>query len=161
RYFETLRVKLPRGRPFESDDGGPGHDAVIVNERFASMYLPNTDPIGHRVRLTDPRNPSTPRQWLTIVGVAPMIRQHYARDFDPVVYVPYRSDPAATMILLARSARGGVPIASTLRSELSSIDVELPLVNVVTLDQFLAGTRFANEVFATMFTAFAAIALLL
>jgi putative ABC transport system permease protein len=54
-----------------------------------------------------------------------------------------------------------VPIASTLRSALSSIDAELPLVNVVALDQLRAGTRFANEVFATMFTAFAAIALLL
>jgi ABC-type antimicrobial peptide transport system permease subunit len=44
---------------------------------------------------------------------------------------------------------------------LSSIDAELPLVNVMALDQLLAGTRFANEAFATMFGAFAAIALLL
>ena len=161
RYFDTLRLKLRRGRVFSDDDGGPGHQTVIVNERFVAMYMPGTDPLGRRIKLADPRNPAQTQSWLTIIGVSPMVRQHYARDFDPVVYVPYRSNPAPTMIVMARSARAGIPIAPTLRTVLSSIDPEMPLVNVMALDQLLAGTRFANEAFATMFGSFAAIALLL
>jgi ABC-type antimicrobial peptide transport system permease subunit len=105
--------------------------------------------------------PDDTRAWLTIVGVSPMVRQHYARDFDPVVYVPYRWRPGPAMIVMARSARAGVPLAGRLRRALSSIDADLPLVSVTTLDQFVAGTRFANEAFAAMFSTFAGIALLL
>jgi predicted permease len=162
RYFDVLRLKLQQGRPFTRDDGSPGRETVIVNERFVSMYLRGSNPTGRRLRLIDPRAPSPKQQtWLTIVGVSPMVRQHYAQDFDPVVYVPYCSSPAPAMIVMARAARRGVPVAGTLRSSLSAIDAELPLVSVTTLDQFVAGTRFANEVFATMFSAFAVIALVL
>ena len=64
------------------------------------------------------------------------------------------------MTLLARAARG-VSITGSLRSALATVDAELPLESVTTLDQVLAGTRFANEAFATMFSTFAAIALVL
>ena len=161
RYFDTLRLKLQQGRPFTRDDGSPGHETVIANERFVSMYMRGVNPLGHRIKLTNPRSPSDKQTWLTIVGVSPMVRQHYARDFDPVVYVPYRSSPTPAMIVMARSARTGVQVASTLRNTLSSIAAELPLASVTTLDQFVAGTRFANEAFATMFSTFALIALLL
>ncbi len=160
-YFDALRLKLQQGRRFTHDDGSPGHESVIVNERFVSMYLHDTNPLGRRIRLINPRVPNPSQAWLTIVGVSPMVRQHYAQDFDPVVYVPYRSNPAPSMILIARSARTGVSIAGTLRSALAEVDAELPLESVTTLDQFVAGTRFANEAFATMFSTFAAIALLL
>lgn len=161
RYFETLRLKLLRGRPFTSGDGAPGHETVIVNERFVSMYLRGEDPLGRRIRLRNPRDPAGNTPWLTVVGVSPMVRQHYARDFDPVAYVPYRMSPAPTMLVLARSAGAGVSIAAALRTVMTSVDPELPLVNMMSLDQLLAGTRFANEAFATMFGAFALIALLL
>src|SRR6185295_11203271 len=46
RYFETLKLRLLSGREFTEDDGAPGREAVIINERFASMYFPDADPIG-------------------------------------------------------------------------------------------------------------------
>jgi hypothetical protein len=50
RYFETLGLRLLRGRSFIETDGGPGHESAIVNQRFVTMFFPNADPIGHRVR---------------------------------------------------------------------------------------------------------------
>jgi predicted permease len=49
RYFETMRLRLIRGRAFTEADGSPGHEAVIVNQRFASMYFPDADAIGQRI----------------------------------------------------------------------------------------------------------------
>ena len=50
-------------------------DAVVINQRFATMHFAGEDPIGRRIRLTqDPslRTPTgAPPAWLTIVGVAP------------------------------------------------------------------------------------------
>jgi predicted permease len=161
RYFDTLRLKLRQGRGFTRDDGSPGQESVIVNERFVAMYLHDPNPVGRRIRLINPRVPNRGPTWLTIVGVSPMVRQHYAQDFDPVVYVPYRWNPTPSMTLIARSARMGVSIAGTLRSALAAVDPELPLQSVTTLDQIVAGTRFANVAFAAMFSTFATIALLL
>jgi predicted permease len=62
RYFDTLRLKLREGRPFTRDDGGSGHEAVIVNEQFVSMYLRGSNPTGRRLRLIDPRAPSPKQQ---------------------------------------------------------------------------------------------------
>ncbi len=39
RYFETLGIKVLRGRGFDDLDGTPGHDAAIINQRFAAMHF--------------------------------------------------------------------------------------------------------------------------
>src|SRR4029077_2223196 len=83
RYFETLGLRLLRGRTFTETDGTPGHESAIVNQRFVTMSFPNEDPIGRRIRLA-PTAPavrreapnanapaSVPPVWATIVGVSP------------------------------------------------------------------------------------------
>ncbi|HXI30166.1 MAG TPA: FtsX-like permease family protein, partial [Vicinamibacterales bacterium] len=119
------------------------------------------DPIGRRIRLVDPSHPDAAAPWLTIVGVTPTVRQHYAEEIDPVVYVPYRSNPSAGMVLLTRTAGEPSALTAALREQLRQLDADLPLLDVRTLSSLVAGTRFANQVFATLFTLAAALALLL
>ncbi|MGH9329987.1 MAG: hypothetical protein ACRD09_06055, partial [Vicinamibacterales bacterium] len=57
RYFETLDLRLHRGRMFSGTDGTPGRETAIVNERFVAVHLANEDPIGKRIRLTE-ENPA-------------------------------------------------------------------------------------------------------
>src|SRR5207244_3135854 len=117
--------------------------------------------LGHRIRPTNPNEPSGQVPWLTIVGVSPTVRQHYASEIDPVVYTPYRSAPGPAMTLLVRGRADPAALTPLLREELRGLDPDLPLYNITPLDQFLAMTRFANQVFTTMFGAFAATGLLL
>jgi putative ABC transport system permease protein len=160
-YFDTLALTPRRGRVFSDLDGTPGNDAAIVNELFASRYLRGSDPLGRRIRLVDPGHPDPPSPWLTIVGVTPTVRQHYAEKIDPVVYVPYRSSPANSMVLMTRVGGDPSALASSLREELRRLDPDLPLLDVRTLRSLVEGTRFGNQVFATLFAAAAALALLL
>ena len=45
---------------------------MIVNQRFVTMFFPNDDPIGRRIRLTAVNSPETaPPAWATIVGMSP------------------------------------------------------------------------------------------
>jgi len=53
RYFDALDVRLVRGRPFDANEGSPGHEVAVVNQRLASIYFGNEDPIGQRIRLSD------------------------------------------------------------------------------------------------------------
>jgi predicted permease len=161
RYFETLGLMLTRGRPFADADGTPGHEAGIVNQRFASMYFAGEDPIGQRLNLADPSSGSPP-VWITIVGVSPTVRQNLREvDPDPVVYVPYRFAAPPSMSLLIRTQGEPSAMTATLRAEVRALDPDLPLFGIATMDARLAQARWPYRVFGTMFVTFAIVALVL
>jgi predicted permease len=164
-YFDTIGVRLARGRTFTDADGTPGHEAAIVNQRFVTMHFPGEDPLGRRIRLTD----SAPQMQqplpvdATIVGVVPTVRQRNFQDPDPdpVVYLPYRADPQRFMSLVVRGNGDPARITSLVRDEMRMIEPDLPLFRIQTMDQQLAQQRWPFRVFGSMFAMFAFIALLL
>jgi predicted permease len=167
RYFETLGVKVLRGRAFDDLDGTAGHDNAIVNQRFVSMHFGGEDPIGRRIKLTPdgPSSPDTPPPaWVTIVGIAPTVRQRtqIGDDLpDPVAYIPLRAQSAAFAMLLVRAQGDPASLTSLLREEVRAIDADLPLFGILTMDQQLAQQRWAFRIFGSMFGIFAVIALAL
>ena len=164
-YFDTIGARMLRGRVFTDVDGTPGHEAAIVNQRFVAMHFPGEDPIGRRVRLADstPQVQPPPPLDATIVGVGPTIRQRNFQDPDPdpVVYLPYRADPQRFGTLIVRAAGDPAQITSLVREEMRAIEPDLPLFNILTMDQLLAQQRWPFRVFGSMFAIFAVIALVL
>lgn len=164
-YFDTIGARMLRGRAFTDVDGTPGHEAAIVNQRFVTMHFPGEDPIGRRVRLADstPQVQPPPPLDATIVGVGPTIRQRNFQDPDPdpVVYLPYRADPQRFGTLIVRAAGDPAQITSLVREEMRAIEPDLPLFNILTMDQLLAQQRWPFRVFGSMFAIFAVIALVL
>jgi predicted permease len=159
-FFHTLNVHLVRGRNFAHVDGSPGHEAAIVNQRFAATYFPDADPIGHRLRLADPNAHGTePARWLTIIGLAPTVRSDVTTPGDPVVYVPYRAEPVTRAAVLVRAAHQTDAAVREVREAARGLDPDLPLFDIKTLDEWLAFLRWPERVFGTMFTIFACIGL--
>ena len=167
RYFETLGVPLARGRMFDALDGLPGHDTAIVNQRFVAMHLGTEDPLGRRIKLSPdgPVAPGSPAPiWVTIVGVAPTVRQRIQPGDDqpdPVVYLPLRAQAPAITSLMIRAQRDPASLTSLVREEVRHLDPDLPLFAIQTLDQGLAQQRWPFRVFGSMFAIFALIALAL
>jgi predicted permease len=161
-YFSTLGIKLSRGRMLASPDGLPGHEAAVVNQRFVAMHFTNEDPLGRRITLTN-EDPSVAPVAATIVGVAPTIRQRgvQERDPDPVVYLPYRADPQRGMALIVRTNADPASVTASVRDAMRTIEPDLPLFNIQTLDQVLAQQRWTFRIFGSMFAVFAGIALVL
>ncbi len=93
RYFDTIGLRLLRGRAFADADGTTGHEVAIVNQRFVSMHFPNEDPVGRRIKLVPDPSTGPEPPFVTIVGISPTVRQRAVQepDPDPVVYVPYRA----------------------------------------------------------------------
>ena len=58
-YFDTLGLRIIRGRRFGDLDGTPGHETAVVNQRFALMFFPSDGPVGHRIRLAKPPSSRT------------------------------------------------------------------------------------------------------
>jgi predicted permease len=167
RYFETLGLQLLRGRPFDERDGTAGHENAIVNQRFVAMHFPNEDPIGRRIRLTTEAapgaTPSKPPTVVTIVAVAPVVRQRNFQEIlpDPVVYVPLRSAATPFATLLVRTPGDPAALTAVVREEVRAIDPDLPLFGIQTLDESLAQNRYMFKVIGSMFAIFAIIALAL
>jgi len=164
RYFDTLGVRLVRGRAL-TDADGVSQQSVVINRRLADMYFPGEDPVGRRIRLTEefPTGPQT--GWFTVVGISPNIRQ---RDFqqpdpDPVAYVPHIESPGLGrgVSLLVRTRVEPAKATAAMREEVRTIDADMPLFNIRTMEEQLAQLRWPYRVFGAMFTTFALIALIL
>jgi putative ABC transport system permease protein len=167
RYFDALGVSLIRGRSLDGNDGTPGREVAVINQRLASIYFGNQDPIGQRIRLNDDTPAAPQYEWATIIGVAPSIRQRDTQEDpepDPVVYLPHRQNlamigAAASIIVRGRPNPG--ELATLVRKEISSLDPDLSMANIRTMDVALAQQRGFARLFGTMFSVFAGIAIVL
>lgn len=161
RYFATLGLRLLRGRTFTDRDALPGSESAIVNQRLATMFFQNEDPIGRRICLTAPNAAATlPATCATIVGVSPTVRQQYFQEIDPVVYVP-APDDASELTLIVASHSSPDAVAPLLRAEVLALDEGIALNALRPLDQAMTGSRWGHRVFGGMLTAFALVGLLL
>jgi len=166
RYFETLGLRIVRGRGFDDLDGTSGHETAVINQRFATMHFGTEDPLGRRIKLTNdgPAAPGTPAPtWVTIVGISPTIRQANMQEPQPdaVAYLPLRAQAPGFALLLIRAPGDPANLTSLMREEVRAIDPDLPLFDIKTMDQQLAQARWPFRVFGSMFAIFAMIALAL
>ena len=166
-YFDTLGVKMIRGRTFNDADGTPGHESAVVNQRFVAMHFAGEDPIGRHITLLDNAPVRAydvaPTAAVTIIGVVPTVRQRNFQepDPDPVAYLPYRADPQRFVTLIVRSQSDPSRITPLVREEMRALEPDLPLFQIQTMDNLLAQLRFSFRVFGGMFAIFAVIALVL
>jgi putative ABC transport system permease protein len=159
RYFATLGLQLLAGRAFTPADGAPGQLHAIVNERFASAHLGGTA-LGRRVRFTS-SSETAASPWLTIIGVAPSVRQSPRPEPEPVVYVPFRMEPPPTAAVIVRASPDPSAVMPLLRSELQALDPNLPVYRVLSMQEAMAESSWNARVSATALTIIAMIALCL
>ena len=155
-----MGVRPLAGREFTSADGAGGVLAVIVNRSFAAEHWPGENPVGRRLRLLEN---GAPEGWLTVVGVAPDIWQSemIRREFEPLVYLPFRELPRWSMSVAARTRVPPASLAQAFRREVQAIDADLPVYDLRTLDEDLELHDWAIRVFGAMSAMFTFIALLL
>lgn len=162
RYFETLRLRLRRGRIFTEADGLPGQEAVIVNQRFVDLYFADRDPLGQRVQLVNAAAPSAPRPWFTIIGVAPTVPQIlFNKTLEPVAYASIRGEPGPHLFvsIIARTAGDRASAVAALRRAVHAVDPDLPGYNVQTMEEIQGLARWPLRVFASVVGLLAVIAL--
>ncbi len=156
-YFRTMGIPL-RGREFDERDSEDSQPVTIISEEMARRYWPDEDPIGKPVMLL-----SLGRKTYTIVGVAGDVRS-LGLDSDPAPMVYASTAVAATwnpMNLVIRT--GGEPASqvSAVRSTLGSIDPNIPIYDIRTVDELLSNSLGSRRFTMFLLGTFAAVALLL
>jgi putative ABC transport system permease protein len=158
RYFASLGSRPVRGREFaRTDEQG----VAIVNERLARLYFGQAEPLGRDIAVATPSGSGVVH--LTIVGVAPNVRQWSTddRDFDPVVYLPHTEMPVPFATILVRSNAGTVAMATVLRNTVNELEPDLALVELSSLDGLLDADRWESRMLSVVFGLVAALALTL
>jgi putative ABC transport system permease protein len=138
-YFAAMSIRLREGRLFTAADNTVEAPRVaLVNETMARQLWPNENPLGKRFRTGS--DSADEQGWRRVVGVVNDVR-HYGLDraAPPQFYLPQAQflPWTAYSILLRTSGDPGAALAFA-RAALFSVDREVPLSNVATLEQLLA-----------------------
>ncbi|HEY1912678.1 MAG TPA: ADOP family duplicated permease [Vicinamibacterales bacterium] len=168
-YFRTLVPGLVLGDSFSELHGTPGHEAAIVNQRFADVYLGTGNPIGRHIEL---RPPTVQRTYLreaegpaslvsvAIIGVSRDIRQSPG-DPVPMVYLPFRAEAPAAVALIVRGSDGLGVVVQTVRQAVNDIDPDLALGVVRPLNELRDRSRSGPADMAAQFARIGGLALIL
>jgi putative ABC transport system permease protein len=159
-YFETLEIPLIKGRFLSRQDQERSEGAVVINETMARRFWPNENPIGKRINVN-----LGPEIWREIVGVVGDVKNSNLRNetdsqmYFPLIEVPFASIRMGSLIVKTKS--NPLSIVSTIKSEIQSMDRNLPLANVQTMDQILSTSVDQARFTSVLLALFACIALIL
>jgi predicted permease len=157
-YFAALGIPILRGQTFDADQRLDKADEVIVSEALVRQYFPGEDPIGKHL-LTIGRRP------FKVVGVVGDTRVLVARDPRPMMYLPlyvsiYDGVPIGGT-LAVRSNRDVSTLALPTQRIIQQLDPELPVSDVLTMDQIVGQSTSDASFDATLLLAFAVLSLVL
>jgi putative ABC transport system permease protein len=157
-YFKVMQAPLVRGRIFAEEDEAGKPPVAIIDETTARRFWTDRDPVGRRLRLGQDRS----QPWMTVVGVVKNIKSD-GLDIDgiPHIYVSIYQTGDRFLNVVLRTSLPAATLDPQIRREIRSIDPDLPLFNVSSMqaliDRSLASRRFS----ANLVGGFAGVALLL
>jgi predicted permease len=172
RYFETIGTPLLEGRPIEEQDTPTARRIAVVNEAFARRYLENHDPVGEHIGAEGNQY----RGVYEIVGVVRDAKYGFAREpTEPMVFLPFfqKVDHQDVELVSAETSTNyleciemqiaGRPetLEPTLRLAMSSIDPNLPITEITTLEEQVSRNFNQERLIAQLTGLFGLLALVL
>jgi predicted permease len=155
-YFRTMEIPLRQGRFFNEDDHADKPDVVIIDEKFAQRFWPNSDPIGKHLWFRDPK------KLITIVGVVGVVKQ-YGLEIDGKIatYFPQLQAADRGMFLAVRTSSEAAGLSSAVVSQIHEVDPDVVVYEIRTMQDRLHDSLSRQRFASTMLGAFALFALLL
>lgn len=153
-YFRTMGTPLLRGREFTRQDDESAPRVAIINEAMAKRYWPGRDPLGRRLSIEN--------ESYEIVGVVKTGKYRtLGENALPYLYRSFLQHyhPKATLVAhTAGDPRGLLP---SIRREVQSLDPNLALIKLATLQEHLALALFPAYATGILLSAFGLVALIL
>jgi putative ABC transport system permease protein len=152
-YFTAIGAPLRRGRLFNDLDHDKAPRVVVINEAAARRWFPGQDPLGKRVLSGGPRE---------IVGiVGDVLQRNPGQPAAPQMFVPYTQRTSAQARVIIRAHGNPLALAPAVRDQIRSLDPNLPLADVLPLNEMIARSIARPRFYTSLLTLFAAVALAL
>ena len=158
-YFETMGMRLVRGRFFDATETPTSAKVTVVNESLARRLWPGEEAVGKRLKQGWPETPSA---WREVVGVVGDVKFNGVAAETPMqAYLPLVHEPSRSLAIVARTAGDPAPLGPAIEGVVQQLNKDLPLFQIRTMDDML-GTSIARQRMSMMvFVVFAVVALTL
>lgn len=159
-YFSAIGIPILRGRSFNENTQADAHQ-VIISDAFARKYFPGEDPIGQHL-MTMGQKP------YEIVGIAGDTRTISSRPPQPTMYFSlfmsdwvYATDYVNGASLVIRSRSDVTQLSVPTQRIFQQMDHDLPVSDVLTMDQVIGRNNMDASFDATLVAVFAGLSLVL
>ena len=157
-YFAALGIPLLRGQTFDADQRLDKGNEVVISESFVRQYFPDEDPLGRHLLAIGRRS-------FKIVGVVGDTRFVIGKPAQPIMYYPIYANlyggVQTTATLAVRSNHDVTSLALPIQQVVQQVDSELPVSDILTMDQIIGKSTLDNSFDATLLLAFAVLSLVL
>lgn len=156
-YFEAIGIPLLRGRAFSYDERLNRANSMIITQLLAKQYFPGENPIGKHMRVNLSDHPMD----YEVVGIVGDTRHRLTEEMKPTMYFPLFSGLFGRATLVVRSQGDPTSLALPVQKLIAAIDPDLPVSDVLTMEQII-GNETRNASFdAEVVIGFAGLSLLL
>jgi putative ABC transport system permease protein len=157
-YFGALQIPLLKGRFFTSADRNGRPKTIVISHLLAQQYFPGEDPLGKHLHMVGHGEAD-----YEIVGVVADTLHQVGLPVRPAMYLPIlngESDPGG-VTLVVRTASDPLALSVPVQKQIAQLDPELPVSDVLTMQQIIEGSLGNARFSSTLVLAFAALSLLL
>lgn len=161
QYFQAMRIPLLKGRYFAADERLARSKYVIVSESFVRQIMKGQEPLGKHVDDANNAQPGEKSASNEIVGVVPDVRESAARPPRPTAYYPLYGGLRDYVSLAVRTNSDPLSFALPVQRVIAQLDPNLPVSDVLSLDQLVGKSTVAASFDATLLGIFAVLSLVL
>jgi len=156
-YLNAVGLHLVQGRFITDQDGPDATPAIVINDTLVRRFFQKQDPLGHKIRFT-----KASATWYTIVGVVKNVKLGALSDKPQnQIYLPFAQAPDNSTSIALHTTADPLSLAPVLRNAVWSLDRDLPLSGVQTLDQRVMEQESPERIFSQFATSFGMLALFL
>lgn len=158
-FLHVLGTPLALGRDFTDADSATAPRVAIINQTFATQYIKEGNPIGHRISLYG----QTKDPPYTIIGVAADNKYTSVReDPRPMAYIPYTQVAGISGMQIELRSRGNpAALMPDARRVVKEFGPDLPLLQPMTQQEQFARSFSDERLFARLSIFFGLLAALL
>jgi putative ABC transport system permease protein len=163
-FFDTMGMRLLRGRLLTERDHENAPLVAVVNEALVARYFPNQDPIGKRMEIAW----DDPPRWREIVGIVANMRTVSLDQDTPVqVFGSYYQVPTiisstvSPITILARTSQNPDAVSHAMRQAILEVDRSQPVFAIQPMTDVVSKSIAQRRLALTLLAFFAASALLL
>ncbi len=160
-YLETMDVPLLAGRRFTERDRADAPRVAVVSQALVDREWGGESPLGERISFSGAD--AAPEDWMEVVGVVGTVRHRgLATDPDAEIYVPMEQGPyAGSAAIVLRTSGDPSALAEPIRQAVREVDPSLPVYQIRTLEDVVAGSLAGQRFSAALLGVFAVLALVL
>jgi putative ABC transport system permease protein len=167
-FFSTFGIRLMRGRFLGDRDRPQSQPVVVVNETFVRRYLPNEDPLNHRLSFPPPAvvrdgtRPPSPTEF-QIVGVFHDVlnNEHLTGEVQPQMYICQWVAGRPYEIALRTVLNVPSSLSSSVQQAVTAVEPGASIDHVRTMTEMMEQESSSDRAQMILFGAFAVVALLL